>query len=114
VVKLGSEMTKAELGLRAARDAEVDAKHTYEAAHRRAMLSKDCPKVTRGGTTTAERDAWVEDQCAGEYMQFQVAEVRRQAAKDHLDVTRDQGMLSMALLRSIDTAFNVIVKGQPG
>ena len=107
ITRCGTQLTTAEIALRNARDVEVEARHTYEAARRRAMLSKDCPKVTRGGVTTAERDAHVDDQCADEYRAYQIAEAVRQAAKDHLEVARDQGMLSMSILRSIDTAYNV-------
>lgn len=113
VSRCGTALAAAELELKRSRDAEVDAKHTYEAARRRAMLSKDCPKVTRGGITTAERDAWVEDQAADEEMQFQVAEVRRQSAKDHYETINTQAMLAMAILRSIDTAFNIAGRSQP-
>ena len=106
-------MAAAELDLRRARDAEVDALHTYQAAQRRAMLSKDRPMVSRGGVTTAERDAWVDDQAAGEQRVADVARVRRESAADHLRVVRDQGMLCMALLRSLDAAYAMAGRVNP-
>lgn len=113
VSRCGTALAKAELELKRARDAEVDARHTFEAARRRTMLSDDCPKVTRGGVTTAERDAWVEEQSSSAELLFQIAEVRRQAAKDHYETVNTQAMLAMAILRSIDTAFNVAGRSQP-
>lgn len=104
---LDNEMAKATLWLRDARDAEVAAKHTYEAAHRRALLSKDCPKVTRGGFTTAERDAWVGDQCADEQRTYDIAVARREASADHLRTVREQAMVAMSLLRSANASMQI-------
>jgi hypothetical protein len=104
---LVTEMTRAQTELRNARDAEVDRKHEYEAAKRRAFLSAEAPKPTRGGTTVADREVWVDAQCADEQRAYDIAVARREAAKDHLQTIRDQSMVVMALLRSISTAYNV-------
>ena len=104
---LDNEMTKAELRLREARDAEVDRKHEYEAAKRRAFLSAECPKPTRGGYTVADREVWVDDQCADEQRAYDIAVAAREAAQDHHRTVRDQAMVAMALLRSGSTAFNM-------
>jgi hypothetical protein len=91
---LVTKMSQAQTELRNARDAEVDRKHEYEAAKRRAFLSAECPKPVRGGLTVADREVWVDD-----------ATARREAAKDHLQTVRDTSMVVMALLRSVSTAY---------
>jgi hypothetical protein len=107
LVQLDTAMTQAELMLRRARDAEVEKKHEYEAAKRRAFLSAECPKPTRGGYTVADRDVWVDDRCATEQRAYDVAVAAREAAQDHHRTVRDQAMVAMALLRSVSTAFNM-------
>jgi len=62
--QLVNDLTRAQAALRQARDLEVDARHEYERARRRALLSDKSPKVTRGGYTVAEQSAWVDEQCA--------------------------------------------------
>jgi hypothetical protein len=57
---LVTDLARAQASLRQARDLEVDARHEHDRARRRALLSEKSPKVTRGGYTTAERDAWVD------------------------------------------------------
>lgn len=102
---LVTQMSQAQAELRNARDAEVDAKHDYEAAKRRAFLSADCPKPTRGGHTVADREVWVDDQCADEQRAYEIAVARREGARDHLQTIRDTSMVVMALLRSVSTAY---------
>lgn len=107
LVQLDSEMTKAELALRKARDEEVDAKHAYEAARRRAGFDKECPRVARGGATVDERKQWIDDRCADEQRKYDLKVAAREAAQDHHKTVRDQAMIAMALLRSVSTAFNM-------
>ena len=107
LLALDNEMTLAELALRRARDAEVEKKHTYEAAKRRAFLSAECPKPSRGGYTVADRDVWVDDRCAVEQRAYDIAAAAREGAQDHHRTVRDQAMVAMALLRSVSTAFNM-------
>ncbi len=100
-----TELTRAQQNLSAERDVEVEAELAWKAAYRKAMFA--APAVTRGGVTTAERDAHVEEACAGEYRVFRLAEARRKAAEDHLRVTRDQGVLCASLAKSVDTAYRM-------
>jgi hypothetical protein len=44
---------------------------------RRPLLSEKSPQVTRGGYTTAERDAWVSDQVADLKFEMDKAEIVR-------------------------------------
>lgn len=107
LVTLDTEMTKAELDLRRARDAEVAAKHVWEAAFRRAGFDKDCPRVERGGATVDMRKQWIDDKCAKEQRSYDVAVAGREAAQDHHRTIRDQAMVAMALLRSVTTAYSM-------
>lgn len=109
---LVTDLTRAQQWLAKMRDAEVDAKHAYEAAKRRAMFSPHCPKVARGGYTTADRDAWVDEQVADQRHQYDLAVAKREAAQDHLRVTRDQAMIVMALANSIRAAYQVSGSGK--
>lgn len=105
--ELVNDLTRAQLALSSARDAEVEAKHAYEAAHRRAILSPECPKVTRGGWTSAERDAWVAEKAASEQRLYEVFEVKRKAAEDHLRTLRDQGVIVATLAKSVHQAYGM-------
>lgn len=107
LLALDNEMTQAELHLRRARDAEVTAKHTYEAARRRASFDKGCPRVERGGATVDMRKQWIEDRCADEGRDYDIKTAAREAAQDHHRTVRDQAMVAMALLRSVTTAYNM-------
>lgn len=107
-----NQMTRAQTILREARDAEVAAKHVYERAHRKAILSSDCPKVARGGYTTADRDAWVGEQCAEQQEAYELAEVARKAAEEHLRTLYQQGTLAAVLAKSVHQAFNLAGVGE--
>lgn len=107
LVALDNEMTRAELDLRRARDAEVEAQHAYEAARRRAGFDKDCPRVERGGATVDMRKQWIEDQCAEEGRTYDIKTAAREAAQDHHRTVRDQAMVAMALLRSVSVAYSM-------
>lgn len=104
---VGSALVKAEMDLKTARDAEVNAKHAYESARRAAALSAEAPRVLRGGTTVGERDAWVDDRCEAHEFAYRVAEANRQAAHCHYSTIETQSMLAQAILKSIDRAFSV-------
>jgi hypothetical protein len=105
-------LTRAQAGLREARDEEVAAKHVFERAHRLAMLSGACPKVTRGGFTTAERDSWVNEQSVEPREAYELAEAKRRAAEDHLRTLRDQSMVMATLAKSVHQAY--AMSGVPG
>lgn len=107
LVALDTAMTQAELALRRARDAEVAAKHAYEAARRNAGFDKDCPRVERGGATVDMRKQWIDDRCAREQRDYDIKTAAREAAQDHHRTVRDQAMIAMALLRSVTTAYNM-------
>ena len=98
-------MYDAQQELREQRDVEVSAKHEYERAHRAALLSDACPKVTRGGHTTAERDAWVNQECVAEREHYELTEVTRKAAEDRVRTLNAQSMVIAALAKQVNLAY---------
>lgn len=104
---LVNALTKAQEDLAGARDEEVARKHELNAHRRKWMLSDERPKVARGGYTTAERDAWVDDQVAAEQLAYDIAVARRESAQDHLRVTRDQAEIVRSLGASVRQAYEM-------
>jgi hypothetical protein len=104
---LVTALAQAQAALREARDKEIEAKHAYHSVRRAAFFAAECPKVTRGGYTTAERDAWIEEQAANLEVLFDVAEAARRAAEDHLRVLRDQSLIVMSLGKSVNAAYAI-------
>lgn len=104
---LSSALTTAQKALAEARDAEVKARHELGRARRRMLLSGDCPKVTRNGYTSAERDAWVDERVADLQWAHDVAEAAREAAQDHLRVLRDQAEITRSLGAFVRVAFEI-------
>lgn len=74
---------------------------------RRAMFNPDCPKVTRGGATVSERDAWVEDRVADEYRAYRIAKVACEAAQDHMRATRDVAATVQSLGALVRQAYGM-------
>lgn len=105
--QLVNDLTRAQIVLREARDAEVDARHECDRARRRALLSEKSPKVTRGGYTTAERDAWVDDQCSDLKFAADKATVVREAAVDRLRVLLAQAEIVRSLGASVRQAYEL-------
>jgi len=108
---LVTELSRAQAALAQARDLEVDVRHEYERARRRALLSEKSPKVTRGGYTTAERDAWVDEQVTDLRFKYDRAVVTRESAQDHLRVLRDQAEIVRSLGASVRTAYELAGAG---
>lgn len=104
---LVNEMTRAERALRKARDHEIDLKHLHKAARRVAFQSPECPTPSRGGYTVADREVWVEGQCATEERAYDDAVADREDAKDHLFTVREQATSVQSLLRSTWKAFEI-------
>ena len=105
--QLVNDLTRAQIVLREARDAEVDARHEYDRARRRELLSEKCLKVTRGGYTTAERDAWVDEEVTDLRFKYDRAVVTRESAQDHLRVLRDQAEIVRSLGASVRQAYEL-------
>lgn len=104
---LVTDLSRAQAALGQARDLEVDARHEYERAKRRALLSDKSPKVTRGGYTVAEQSAWVDEQCADLKFSADKATVVREAAQDRLRVLLAQAEIVRSLGASVRQAFDM-------
>lgn len=104
---LYNALAQATMATARARNAEVEAKHAYERARRAALMSAQCPRVTRGGYTVADRDAWVDEQCDGQRQAYELAMVARQASEDLMRLRRDQSLIVMSLARQVETAYNM-------
>ena len=104
---LVTELSQAQIALRQARDLEVDRRHEYDRARRRALLSEKSPKVTRGGYTVAEQAAWVEGECADLKFDADKATVIREAAQDRLRVLLAQAEIVRSLGASVRQAFDM-------
>ena len=100
------ELYAAEKLLAEARDAEVEAEIAYQAARRRLLLSDNCPKVTRGGVTVADRDAWIDSGCADEWEAYRLAAVQCQTAQDHVRIVRDVTSTVQSIASLVRQAFS--------
>ena len=105
--QLVTDLSRAQAALAQARDLEVDARHQYDRARRRALLSEKSPKVTRGGYTVAEQAAWVDEQCADLKFAADKATVIREAAQDRLRVLLAQSEIVRSLGASVRQAFEL-------
>jgi hypothetical protein len=101
------DLTRAQAELREARDAEVDARHEYDRARRRDLLSDKSPKVTRGGYTVAEQAAWVDGECADLKFAADKAAVVREAAQDRLRVLLVQAEIVRSSGASVRQAYEL-------
>ena len=104
---LVNDLTRAQQALAQARDIEVDRKHELGRERRRALLATERPKVARGGFTTAERDAWVDERVAVQQFDYDKAVVARESAQDHLRVLRDQAEIVRSLGASVRQAYEM-------
>ncbi|WP_408895905.1 hypothetical protein ACJ5H2_13390 [Nocardioides sp. R1-1] len=109
------DMAYAQLRLREARDAEVEAAATLRVARARAFLDPDCPKPKRGenGVTVADRDSWVDQRTHDEWLAAEVAEAHRKAAEDALRVSRDQASVVQSLAALMKAEMSLAGSG-PG
>jgi hypothetical protein len=101
------QLYAAEKTLADCRDSEVNAELHYRSEHRKALLSDDCPKVSRGGVTVTERDAWVEQQCAAAFDSYRRWQAQCQAAQDHVRITRDVTSTVQSIASLVRQAYSM-------
>jgi hypothetical protein len=101
------ELYAAEKDLAEARDAEVEAEIAYQSSRRRLLLSDACPKVSRGSVTVADRDAWVDNECADEWMSYRLTQVKCQAAQDHVRTVRDVASTVQSIASLVRQAYSM-------
>jgi hypothetical protein len=95
-----------------ARDTEVARYGDYKAARRVALLSGECPKVTRGGYTTAERDAWVDIRAEKAEKVYERAKADREDAVDEMFKLKDQAMVVGKISDLVRQAY-AVAGGRP-
>lgn len=105
--ELVNELAAAQFVLVKARDREVELKHAAERSARQAMFSPECPRVGRGESTVAERDAWIDMESALEREAYEVAEATRKASQDHINTLNTQAMVVMALSKSVLMSYGL-------
>ena len=104
---LYNQLARAAKLLAEARDVEVRKRHDYLSARRRVILSGMAPKVSRGQYTAADRDAFVDSQVEDAEFEYRVAEAAREAAQDHLRITRDQAEIVRSLGVGVRQAYEL-------
>jgi hypothetical protein len=107
LIRCVNDLYAAEKALAQARDAETNAELEYRKYHRRALLSDECPKVTRGGFTVTERDAWVEEQCKEWFEDYRLSQMRCQAAQDHVRTVRDVASAVQSISSLVRQAYSI-------
>lgn len=104
---LVTEMTRAQRDLAAARDAETTAEIDYKRAKARAFHHSDCPHVSRGGHTVADRDAWIDTKVMDEWAHARVATTAREVAQDNLRVVLAVAETVRSLGASVRSAYSL-------
>ena len=104
---LVNEMYAAQKTLAEARDRETQAELAHKRARAKATLRPDCPKPTRGGYTTSDKDAWIDQQVDAEWAAHKVATMAREVAQDNLRVVLAVAETVRSLGASVRTAYSL-------
>jgi hypothetical protein len=111
---LHNELGKAQLAVKKARDAEVDAEEAYMRARLPLLLKEDCPDAERrnGRVTQKQVDMWFADRIPAEHQALRRAQVDRRNAVAYAGVVKDQVQV-MRSLNSLAKAFYDEHRGGP-
>lgn len=107
LLALVNDMYQAQKTLGEARDRETAAEVTYKRAKARAFHHSDCPHVSRGGHTVADRDAWVDTKVMDDWAQARVATTAREVAQDNLRVVLAVAETVRSLGASVRSAYSL-------
>lgn len=102
-----NKMYEAQKELATARDTETASEIEYKRAKARVYHRGDCPKVTRGGYTVADKDAWIDEQIMNEWVALKVATTAREVAQDNLRILLAIAETWRSLGASVRTAYGV-------
>lgn len=96
---VGRQLRDAAEEVEATRKVELEAERVYLKAHRRVILSAECPVVGRGPGewTVAARDAWVSDRVAVEEFAYADAKAAREGAERAVRRLNEQINLVMGI-----------------
>lgn len=104
---LVNDMYAAQKALAAARQVETTAEIEYKRAKARAFHHSDCPHVSRGGHTVADRDAWIDRKVMDEWAAARVATTAREVAQDNLRVVLAVAETVRSLGASVRSAYSL-------
>lgn len=104
---LVTEMYAAQKALAEARDRETAAEIALKRARAAAFHHSDCPHVSRGGHTVADRDAWVDTKVMDEWAHARVAVTAREVAQDNLRVVLAVAETVRSLGASVRSAYSL-------
>lgn len=107
LTQLVTDITRAQQELRTARDAETEAAIALKRARLYAGHRDDCPKPTRGSTTVAERDEWIDRLTFDEWATSKQAETSREIAQDALRAVLAVSEVVRSLSASVRTAYSM-------
>lgn len=106
-----TDLTRAQQTLAEARNKETEAEIAYKRAQAAAFHHSDCPHVSRGVHTVADRDAWVQRKVMNEWAQARVATTAREVAQDNLRVLLAIAESTRSLGASVRTAYSMAGAG---
>lgn len=104
---LVNEMYGAQKALARARDDETAAEIELKRARAKAFHHKDCPKVTRGGYTVGDKDAWLDEQVMDSWVAYRIASTARDVATDNLRVVLAVAETVRSLGASVRQAYSL-------
>lgn len=107
LLALTNDMYAAQKALAAARDAETTAEVAYKRTKAAAFHHSDCPHVSRGVHTVADRDAWVERKVMDQWAHARVATTAREVAQDNLRVVLAVAETVRSLGASVRSAYSL-------
>lgn len=107
LTQLVGQITNAQNNLRVARDAETEAAIALKKARLIAADHEDCPVPSRGSTTVAQRDDWIDAHVMPEWSAAKRAETSREIAQDALRATLAIAETVRSLGASVRTAYDL-------
>lgn len=103
--QLLNAVAKNQIMLMQLRTQEVNAKIAYEKRHLIATMGVDCPKVSRGGVTVAERDDWIRKEEFDEYEAYEIAKKRTKNCRDYMEMLQQQCSLVQSMNKSVVASY---------
>ncbi len=110
--QLVTDLTRAQQQLSERRDTATKAEILLKRARIAASHSESCPRPVRGGTTVAEREAWIDTEVQSEWEAYRRAVTAQDIAQDALRTTRDIASTVQTLARSVQQAYSLAGDGR--
>ncbi len=107
-----NDLTEAQSELAKHRDSLTEAEIVLEKARVTAAHDPDCPMPVRGGTTVAERDAWIRAKVMPEWEAWKRAETARDIAQDAIRTQYAVTSTVQSIARSVQQAYALAGSGR--